>query len=78
MSPLYELSKSGNLREIPEEENKHSLQFLATSEDGTISIWDLQKKPIFQPGGFKQRKLRRLKKKPSALTVSKNKQSNNS
>lgn len=73
MSPFYELSKSGNLRELSEDEDaKHSLQFLATSEDGTISIWDLLKKPIFQPGGFKQRKLRRLKEKPSALMVSNN------
>lgn len=67
MSPFYEVSKSGNLTELPE--HKQSLQFLTTSEDGTISLWDLLKKPILQPGGFKQRRLRRLKTKPAALMV---------
>ncbi|XP_074025268.1 missing minor mitochondria isoform X2 [Leptinotarsa decemlineata] len=69
LSPYYEFSKIGNLMEIPEDWDNHSMQFLSSSEDGTILIWDLLKKPTVQAGGFKPRKLKRLKKRPSALMV---------
>ncbi|XP_072381816.1 dynein axonemal intermediate chain 3 [Diabrotica undecimpunctata] len=68
LSPFYEYSKLGALSEKPEDTD-HSMQFLTSSEDGTIMIWDLLKKPTVQPGGFKPRKLRRLKQRPSALMV---------
>lgn len=66
LCPFYEFSKLGSLTAIAEE-NEHSMQFVTSSEDGTILIWDLLKKPTIQPGGFKLKKLRRLKKRPSAL-----------
>ncbi|KAJ8973012.1 hypothetical protein NQ317_004610 [Molorchus minor] len=69
MSPYHEYSRLGKLDEIPEEEERFSMQFLTCSKDGTICIWDLLKKPKVQPGGFKIKKLKRLKKKPSALLV---------
>lgn len=69
MSPFFESTKSGNIKQLSEDAG-HSLQFFTSSEDGTVSVWDLLKKPIIQPGGFKRRKLRRLKTKPEGLLVS--------
>ncbi|KAJ8927216.1 hypothetical protein NQ314_020338 [Rhamnusium bicolor] len=57
----------GMLEEIPDDSDHRSMQFLTSSEDGTVLIWDLLKKPTIQPGGFKVKKLKRLKKRPSAL-----------
>ncbi|VEN44432.1 unnamed protein product [Callosobruchus maculatus] len=65
ISPHHEFSKLGNLSAL--EDDEISMQFLTSSEDGTVCIWDLLKKPTIQPGGFKPRKLKRLKRKPSAL-----------
>ncbi|CAH1962918.1 unnamed protein product [Acanthoscelides obtectus] len=65
LSPHHEFSKLGNLTQLDSDET--SMQFLTCSEDGTVCIWDLLKKPTIQPGGFKPRKLKRLKRKPSAL-----------
>ncbi|CAG9820637.1 unnamed protein product [Phaedon cochleariae] len=69
VSPYYEYSKIGNLMEIPEDWSDPSMQLITGSEDGTILIWDLLKKPTIQAGGFKPRQLKRLKKRPSALMV---------
>lgn len=69
-SPFHEISKIGNLMEIPEDWEQLSMQFITCSEDGTILFWDLLKKPKIEAGGFKVKKLKRLKKKPSALMVS--------
>ncbi|XP_057667327.1 dynein axonemal intermediate chain 3 isoform X1 [Diorhabda carinulata] len=66
LSPFYEFSKLGMLKELPED-SEHSMQFITSSEDGNVLLWDLLKKPTIQPGGFKPRRLRRLKQKPSAL-----------
>ncbi|RZC37985.1 WD repeat-containing protein 63, partial [Asbolus verrucosus] len=69
MSPFHSVSKTGKIEELDEDAD-HSLQLLTSSEDGSIMIWDLLKKPVVAPGGFKAiRKMRRLKKRPSALLV---------
>lgn len=66
LSPFHNVSKTGKI----EETNNKSLQVMTSAEDGTILIWDLLKKPVTTPGGFKAiRKLKRLKKRPSALLV---------
>lgn len=70
MSPHHEISKIGNLMELPENWEQTSMQFMTCSEDGTVLMWDLLKKPKVEPGGYKVKKLKRLKKKPSALMVS--------
>ncbi|EFA11749.1 dynein axonemal intermediate chain 3 [Tribolium castaneum] len=66
LSPFHHTSKTGKIEEI--ESDSLSLEFITAGEDGTVMIWDLLRKPTVEPGGFKAvRKLRRLKKKPSAL-----------
>ncbi|XP_044262098.1 dynein axonemal intermediate chain 3 [Tribolium madens] len=66
LSPFHHTSKTGKIEEI--ESDSLSLEFITSGEDGTVMIWDLLRKPTVEPGGFKAvRKLRRLKKKPSAL-----------
>lgn len=43
---------------------------MTSSRDGTVLFWDLFSTPKAQPGSYKpQRRLRRLKQRPSALTV---------
>lgn len=70
MSPFHTVSNTGKLFQNPEDSEQHSLQFMSSAEDGTIMIWDLLKKLAQTPGGFKgMRKVRRLKKRPSALSV---------
>ncbi|XP_023311099.1 LOW QUALITY PROTEIN: WD repeat-containing protein 63 [Anoplophora glabripennis] len=69
MSPFYEISKIGNLMEIPDEWEQMSMQFMTSSEDGTVLVWDLLKRPKIEAGGYKVKKLKRLKKKPSALMI---------
>ncbi|KAG5900087.1 hypothetical protein JTB14_016057 [Gonioctena quinquepunctata] len=69
LSPYYAFSKIGNLKKIPDTSEINSMQFLTASEDGSILIWDLLKKPTVQAGGFKPRKLKRLQKRPSALMI---------
>lgn len=67
LSPFFKTSKTGKIDPCTE---GLSLEFITAAEDGTILIWDLLKKPVIEPGGFKaMRKLRRLKKKPSALST---------
>lgn len=69
-SPFREITRSGQLKEIPEEENRTSLQFMTAARDGTILTWDLHAKPTLAAGSFRpQRKLRRLKERPPALNV---------
>lgn len=70
MSPFWKINKKGHLEELDEESNERSLMFVTSSRDGSIQIWNLMIKPDFKPGQFRaQRKLRRLQKRPSALTV---------
>ncbi|KAF2880133.1 hypothetical protein ILUMI_26044 [Ignelater luminosus] len=70
-SPFRELTKSGQLKEIPEGEDRRTLQFMTAARDGTILTWDLLAKPTMLKGGAyrPQRKLRRLKERPPALNV---------
>lgn len=66
VSPLREISKSGQIKNIPTEDNRTSLQFMTSSRDGTVLCWDL----IIQAGTEQQKsskKLRRLKERPSGL-----------
>ncbi|KAL1491053.1 hypothetical protein ABEB36_011706 [Hypothenemus hampei] len=72
LEPHYEFTRMGNLSIIEPNEDgiqHYSLQCISTALDGTILIWDLKDKPIVHPGGYKPKKLKRLKKKPSALQV---------
>ncbi|XP_063906169.1 dynein axonemal intermediate chain 3 [Zophobas morio] len=67
LSPFHTVSKTGKIAEI-EEGKPQSLELVTSAEDGTIMIWDLLRKPTTTPGGFKAvRKMKRLKKRPSAL-----------
>lgn len=66
----YEISKTGQLTLIPEDREDTSLQFATSSEDGTVLFWDLLARPTLQAGSYRpQRRLRRLKKRPSALEM---------
>lgn len=70
LSPFFELTKLGQVAEVPEETDTLSMQFVTSSVDGTILFWDLKSKPTTHAGDYKpQRRLRRLKKRPSALTL---------
>jgi WD40 repeat protein len=69
MSPFHSVSKTGKIEQL-QDDAPHSLQLITSAEDGTVMIWDLRKKPVVTPGGFKAiRRVRRLKKRPSALSV---------
>lgn len=68
--PYWEVTKTGQLNVIPEDSEQRSFQFVTSSEDGTILFWDLLAKPVVQAGSYRpHRRLRRLKKRPSALTI---------
>lgn len=72
VEPHHQFSKTGNLSQLESEEDappKYSMQFLTSSLDGSILIWDLNDRPSFQHGDYRPKKLKRLKKKPSALQV---------
>lgn len=70
ISPFWEVSKTGQIEGIPEESGKTSLQFMTSSTDGSTQIWDLLARPTLAPGSYRpQRRLKRLKRRPSALTV---------
>lgn len=70
LPPYWKINKQGHLKELPEDSKESSLAFMTCSRDGSIMFWDLMTKPDFKAGHFRaQRKLRRLKKRPSALTV---------
>ncbi|XP_017771536.1 PREDICTED: WD repeat-containing protein 63, partial [Nicrophorus vespilloides] len=66
--PTCFFSKTGQYETVSAEDP--SLQFATSGADGAIKFWDLKQKPISMPGEYRpQRKLRRLKKRPSALTL---------
>lgn len=70
MPPYWKINKKGHLEELDEDSADKSLMFVTCSRDGSIQIWDLMVKPDYKPGQFRaQRKLRRLQRRPSALTV---------
>lgn len=69
MSPHWRINKTGQVEEIQEGE-PYTLQFASSSCDGTILFWDLLAKPPTGTGDYKpHRKSRRLKVRPSALTI---------
>ncbi|KAF7277392.1 hypothetical protein GWI33_007902, partial [Rhynchophorus ferrugineus] len=68
MDPFYEFSKVGSITKVDEESgDKYSMQLITSSVDGSICIWDMKKKPVIDPGGYRPKRLKRLKKRPSAL-----------
>ncbi|KAF2880134.1 hypothetical protein ILUMI_26045 [Ignelater luminosus] len=70
LPPFREINKNGQVKNLPEDDDKPGYQFVTSSRDGSLLAWNLRSKPIASAGGYRpQRKLRRLKKRPSALTV---------
>ncbi|XP_060533316.1 dynein axonemal intermediate chain 3 [Cylas formicarius] len=69
LHPYYEFSNMGKLNQIEEDSEDRSMQLLTSSLDGSVLIWDLYKKPVVDLGGYRPRKLRRLKRRPSALEM---------
>lgn len=70
ISPKHEVTKTGHLEELDENSKQlPSLQFATCSLDGTVAFWDLHAKPVAQGDYKPQKKLRRLKNRPSALTL---------
>ncbi|XP_030747574.1 WD repeat-containing protein 63 [Sitophilus oryzae] len=69
MDPFFEISKTGNILEAEEKDGvvNHSMQIISSSLDGSICVWDLKKKPTIEAGSYKPKRLKRLKKIPSAL-----------
>lgn len=70
LSPEHEITKTGQIEPLPEKSPyKKSMQFASSSLDGSILFWNLHAKPATSGEYRGERKLRRLKKKPSALSV---------
>ncbi|CAG9765995.1 unnamed protein product [Ceutorhynchus assimilis] len=70
VDPNYEFTRTGQIAEIATDENerpKYSMQLVTSSIDGSILIWDLKMKQIYTAGGYKVRKLKRLKERPDEL-----------
>lgn len=70
LSPSHEITRTGHLQVLPDKyPHSHSMQFCTSSLDGSLLFWDLHSKPITSGEYRSERKMRRLKKKPSALSV---------
>lgn len=70
LPPYWKINKQGHLKELKDDGKETALTFVTCSRDASIMFWDLTTKPDYRAGHYKaQRKLRRLKKRPSALTV---------
>lgn len=70
LPPYWKINKQGHLKELSDDSKESSIMFVTSSRDGSIMFWDLTTKPDYKGGQFRvQRKLKRLKKRPSALTV---------
>lgn len=70
LSPYHEVIKTGQIQVLNEKATHgKSLQFVTSSLDGSILVWDLHSKPVTSGEYRSERRLRRLKKKPSALSV---------
>ncbi|XP_045467927.1 dynein axonemal intermediate chain 3 [Harmonia axyridis] len=68
ISPFEEVSRMGKAVQFFEETEDRSLQFMTAGEDGAVMIWDLLKKPTIGTGGFRERRLKRLKQRPAGLS----------
>ncbi|XP_018332208.1 WD repeat-containing protein 63 [Agrilus planipennis] len=67
MYPQFAMNKMGHIETLEEDT---SLQFITGSLDGYIMFWDLLAVPTLVPGSVRPpRKLKRLQKRPSALTM---------
>lgn len=70
LSPYHEVIHTGQINGLNEKcTYSKSMQFVSSSLDGSLLVWDLHSKPITTGEYRSERKLRRLKKKPSALSV---------
>lgn len=68
LPPKSEISKTGQIKKISDDNDIFSYQFVTASIDGTILFWDLKSKPVVHSGDYRpQRRLKRLKRRPSAL-----------
>ncbi|KAK9874958.1 hypothetical protein WA026_005773 [Henosepilachna vigintioctopunctata] len=68
ISPYEEVGRTGKSHQLLEESEERSLQFMTAGEDGVVLIWDLLKKPTITVGGFREKRLRRLKQRPAGLS----------
>lgn len=68
VNPQAEISRNGKYQDISDPDTEYSQQYLTSSLDGTLLVWDI----LISPADDKQikpaRKIKRLAKKPSALT----------
>ncbi|KAF5290137.1 hypothetical protein FQR65_LT11649 [Abscondita terminalis] len=67
ISPFREISKSGQIKDIPESENRSSLQFLTSSTDGTMLAWNIKVKVIDDGRSLSRNGNSRLKSRPEGL-----------
>ncbi|KAB0800736.1 hypothetical protein PPYR_06475 [Photinus pyralis] len=68
ISPYREITKSGQLKHIPVEEKRTSLQFISSSQDGTVLAWDLNLHSAEKCAPqVSKRKHTRLKNRPAGL-----------
>lgn len=68
ISPFEEVGRMGKAHQFFEDSEERSLQFITAGEDGVLLIWDLLKKPTIGTGGFRERRLKRLKQRPAGLS----------
>ncbi|XP_044755938.1 dynein axonemal intermediate chain 3 [Coccinella septempunctata] len=68
ISPFEEVGRMGKAHQFFEDTEERSLQFMTAGEDGVVMIWDLLKKPTVGSGGFRERRLKRLKQRPAGLS----------
>ncbi|KAK4882059.1 hypothetical protein RN001_005378, partial [Aquatica leii] len=70
ISPYREITRSGQIKDIPENEHRSSLQFLTSSTDGTVLAWDLNVVPTDKEraaAGVPKKRRSRLKSRPEGL-----------
>ncbi|XP_066245978.1 dynein axonemal intermediate chain 3 [Euwallacea similis] len=70
VEPHHHFSRTGilSLLELDEEGNqKYSMQFVTSSLDGTVLIWDLKDKPEMNPGGYTFKRFERFRQKLNEL-----------
>ncbi|KAL3269608.1 hypothetical protein HHI36_008673 [Cryptolaemus montrouzieri] len=68
ISPYEEVGRTGKAHQFFQDSEERSLQFMTAGEDGVVLIWDLLKKPTVGSGGFRERRLKRLKQRPAGLS----------
>ncbi|XP_066147096.1 dynein axonemal intermediate chain 3 [Euwallacea fornicatus] len=70
VEPHHHFSRTGTLSllELDDEGNqKYSMQFVTSSLDGTVLIWDLKDKPEMHPGEYTLKRFNRFRQKPNTL-----------